>query len=161
MSRRLRLVLLSVVILATAACDQATKHVTRVELTTGVEHQVVPGVVSLELAANRGAFLGLGAGLPAGARAVLSAGVVVLLLVVAGAILRDPTASTSALLGVALLVAGGCSNLVDRIAFSGRVTDFLFIRVGPLHTGIFNVADVAILAGAIVLGGWSARRGLG
>jgi signal peptidase II len=31
------------------------------------------------------------------------------------------------------------------------VVDFLYVRVGPLHTGIFNVADMAIMAGAFLL----------
>jgi len=41
------------------------------------------------------------------------------------------------------------------------VVDFLNVGIGPLRTGIFNVADLAITAGAVVLiaGSLSARRG--
>jgi signal peptidase II len=39
------------------------------------------------------------------------------------------------------------SNLIDRIAV-GSVIDFLNVGVGSLRTGIFNLADVAIMAGA-------------
>jgi len=49
-----------------------------------------------------------------------------------------------------MFVAGGLSNLVDRIAM-GRVIDFLNIGIGPFRTGIFNVADVAIMAGAAIM----------
>jgi signal peptidase II len=50
-------------------------------------------------------------------------------------------------LGVAFFVAGGVSNLVDR-ALHGAVVDFLNVGIGPLRTGIFNVADMAIMLGA-------------
>ena len=52
---------------------------------------------------------------------------------------------------VALLVAGGAGNLIDRIRFRGVVTDFLVLSFGPLHTGVFNVADMAITAAVLWL----------
>jgi len=54
------------------------------------------------------------------------------------------------LVGVALVFAGGASNLWDRLA-RGRTIDFMNVGVGPLRTGIFNVADVAILVGVALL----------
>ena len=58
-----------------------------------------------------------------------------------------------ALLGLWLLFAGGFSNLVDRVVH-GRVVDFLNVGIGPVRTGIFNVADMAIMLGvALLLGG--------
>jgi len=53
-------------------------------------------------------------------------------------------------LGLALVFAGGASNLVDRIV-RGSAVDFLNVGVGPLRTGIFNVADVAITLGVVLL----------
>lgn len=46
---------------------------------------------------------------------------------------------------------GGIGNLVDRILLSGLVTDFINIGIGNLRTGIFNVADMAIMTGVIGL----------
>ena len=43
------------------------------------------------------------------------------------------------------------SNLVDRFVWHGLVTDFMVVRVGPLHTGVFNLADFAIVVGVLVL----------
>jgi signal peptidase II len=54
------------------------------------------------------------------------------------------------LFGVGLFAAGGASNWVDRVA-RGSVVDFLNVGLGPLRTGIFNVADVAIMAGVAIL----------
>ena len=48
--------------------------------------------------------------------------------------------------GLTLFVAGGASNWIDRI-MRGSVVDFLNVGVGPVRTGIFNVADVAIVLG--------------
>ena len=47
--------------------------------------------------------------------------------------------------------SGGGANLIDRLRFGGYVTDFLYLHAGPLHTGVFNVADMAITGGVIWL----------
>jgi signal peptidase II len=58
--------------------------------------------------------------------------------------------------GLVLFLAGGLSNLADRLAI-GSVIDFLNVGIGPIRTGVFNVADVAIMAGvAMVL--WEVLR---
>ena len=41
--------------------------------------------------------------------------------------------------------------MIDRLLYDGRVTDFLNVGIGSLRTGIFNLADMAILAGALLL----------
>ena len=46
-----------------------------------------------------------------------------------------------------LLIAGA----IDRLLFDGRVIDFMNLGIGGLRTGIFNVADVAIVAGLGVM----------
>jgi signal peptidase II len=52
--------------------------------------------------------------------------------------------------GLALFVSGGASNWIDRVV-RGSVVDFMHVGVGPVRTGVFNVADVAIMVGAIVV----------
>jgi signal peptidase II len=49
-----------------------------------------------------------------------------------------------------LIVGGGVSNLIDRLRYGGYVVDFLNVGIGSLRTGIFNVADMAIMAGVII-----------
>jgi signal peptidase II len=51
---------------------------------------------------------------------------------------------------VALFVDGGASNLLDRITY-GKVIDFMNVGLGPVRTGIFNVADLAIMLGAAIV----------
>ena len=66
------------------------------------------------------------------------------------------------ILGVSLMVGGGFSNFLDRLLNDGAVVDFVSMGVGNLRTGVFNLADVAIMAGAGILLAWSLLfRGVG
>jgi signal peptidase II len=51
---------------------------------------------------------------------------------------------------LALFLGGTLGNLCDRLA-RGRVTDFLDVYVGTHHWPPFNVADSAIVVGALLL----------
>jgi signal peptidase II len=53
-------------------------------------------------------------------------------------------------LGIILVLAGGIGNLYDRWVYNG-VTDFMFIKFKWFQTGVFNVADMSIMAGVGVL----------
>jgi len=142
--------LLLVAIGATIGCDRVTKHIAASALSEGPARSFLAGTLRLEYAENTGAFLGLGADWPPAVRtAVFAAGNAVLLAVLTALALRERWPRV-ALLGMALFVAGGASNLLDRIT-SGMVIDFMNVGVGPLRTGIFNVADMAIMLGAGLL----------
>ena len=55
------------------------------------------------------------------------------------------------LIALSLVFSGGISNFYDRVFNNGAVIDFLNIGFGTFRTGIFNVADVAIMAGVFML----------
>ena len=142
--------LLLIAIGATIGCDRVTKHVAATTLAEAPSRSFLADTFRLEYVENTGAFLGLGADWPLAVRtAVFGVGNGLLLvgLVVLAMRARWPR---RALLGVALFVAGGASNLVDRIAY-GMVIDFMNVGIGSLRTGIFNVADMAIMLGASIL----------
>ena len=48
------------------------------------------------------------------------------------------------------ILAGGATNLIDRLV-KGSVTDFLQFRIRSFKSPIFNLADLFILIGSIVL----------
>jgi signal peptidase II len=147
-----RLLLAALVIVAFVGCDQATKAIARQELASGPPISLLGGAVRFQYAENPGAFLSLGAGLSPEWRFVL--GVVVsgaALAALAIFILRSTSLARVQRIGLGLVVAGGLGNLVDRLANDGRVVDFVSLGVGPLRTGIFNVADMAITAGIVVV----------
>mgnify|MGYP000997499365 CR=1 FL=1 len=108
-----------------------------------------PGVFSWQLAHNTGAafslFGGSGVFLVAITALALAALAAVLLRSSAG---RARRLSAPAALGLWLIVAGGLGNLYDRVVY-GVVVDF--IKLDFIRFAIFNVADIAICAGAALV----------
>jgi signal peptidase II len=145
-----RSVLLCLLLTATAGCDRVTKHLAMTNLAGMPEQSFLGGTIRLEYHENPGGFLSAGATWRPEVRALvfqLANGALLL-----GTLILAVRYQWSRLAaaGLMLFVAGGISNLVDRIAM-GRVIDFLNVGIGPFRTGIFNVADVAILAGVALL----------
>jgi len=159
-----RLTVLLVTMIGCVGCDQVTKAAARTYLAAGAVMSFFNDAVRLQHTENPGAFLSIGESLPVEARTILftSGGAVL----VGGAILwavRSRRLSTLQTIGSALVCGGGLGNLIDRFGRHGYVTDFLNVGVGPLRTGIFNIADFALLLGAVLLvlsGASGARPGL-
>ena len=53
------------------------------------------------------------------------------------------------MLSLSLVIAGGIGNIFDRIFNDRHVPDFLNLGIQNVRTGIFNVADICVTAGAI------------
>lgn len=144
--------LLVFVVVACVGCDQATKTAAKALLPQSGALTMLDNTITLVYTENAGAFLSLGASWPEEVRFALFTVASGLVLVVACTwLLRAPRGSHCQQLGLALLVAGGVGNLIDRLTHHGRVVDFIHLAVGPIHTGIFNVADVAITGGVLLL----------
>ena len=137
-------------LLLTFVLDHVTKYAAVAILETRPPIEMAGGIVRWELAYNPGAFLSLGAGLPVALRTAVFGWIVPLGVVVASIFfLRDKSLGAGALAALGLLAGGGISNGVDRLWNDGYVTDFVSIGIGALRTGIFNVADVAVIAGVL------------
>jgi len=133
-------------------CDQVSKSAARSMLHSGVTESLFYDSLRLQLTENPGSFLSLGASLPEQLRFTLfTAAVAVVLAGLVCAALFARRLTTARFVALALLAGGGISNLIDRLLNDGRVTDFLNVGIGTLRTGIFNLADMAILAGALLL----------
>ena len=132
-------------------CDQASKRVAAQVLKGSETLSYLGDIFRLTYAENRGAFLGLGGGWPEPVRWLVFTGAA--LAVVAASLgwvvaqLRRPQRNAVAVWAMVLIAAGGMGNLVDRIVREGRVIDFMNLGLGPVRTGIFNVADVQIMVG--------------
>ena len=139
-----------VAVVATIGCDRVSKHIATATLAGEPGRSYFADTIRLEDVENTGGFLSLGATLPSAARtAVFTIGTGFMLLLLVGAALRLRWQGWS-LIGTGLVLAGGASNWVDRLV-RGSVVDFMNIGVGPVRTGIFNVADMAIMVGVAVL----------
>jgi signal peptidase II len=133
-------------------CDQVSKSAARTMLHSGVTESLFSDSLRLQLTENPGSFLSLGASLPEHLRFTLfTATVAVILVGLVCAALFVRRLNTARYVALALVAGGGISNLIDRLLYDGRVTDFLNVGIGSLRTGIFNLADMAILAGALLL----------
>lgn len=152
MRRAGRILLVVLVSIACAGCDQLTKHMARQSLDPSETISFIHGVFSLQYAENPGAFLSLGAGVPEHIKVwiftvlvgFLLAGLLVFLV-------RSREISGAQSVALSLLFGGGVGNLIDRIFNDGRVIDFMNLGIGSLRTGVFNVADMAIMAGSVWL----------
>jgi len=105
----------------------------------------------IERVENYGAFLSLGDSLEGVVRTiVLNILPLIVLVFGTGFILVKTEIEKRYLYGIILVLGGGFGNLYDRIVYGG-VTDFFQIKFGILQTGVFNVADMAIMAGMIII----------
>lgn len=151
-----RALLLCVLLAGTAGCDRVTKQLAVTTLSGMPGQSFLGDTIRLDYQENPGGFLSAGASWRPETRAVVfqvANGVFLL-----GALILAARYQWSRLasVGFILFIAGGLSNLIDRVAM-GTVIDFLNVGLGPWRTGIFNVADVAIMAGVAILL-WEARR---
>jgi signal peptidase II len=133
------------------ALDQASKWlvVEAMDLKSRFAVDVIPGLFHLRMAWNRGVNFGLGASDGDAMRWGLTAMAVVVSAAVAVWALRRGETLFAA--GAGLLIGGALGNAWDRVVY-GAVADFLNVTCcGIDNPFAFNVADVAIFAGAGLL----------
>lgn len=151
MARFIRTLAVSVVLLSCIGCDQATKAVAKEYMPRNEILSFAHDTLRLQYAENIGAFLSIGSSLPETVRGPLfTVGIGAILFGMLGYLMFVPALPRATAISLSLVAGGGLSNLIDRIAY-GYVIDFLNIGLGDLRTGIFNVADVAIMVGGFGL----------
>lgn len=127
--------------------DQLTKFLVTKYLLLNNPVPVIKGIFYLTLVHNRGAAFGI---LRNQVPLFIGTSVLAIILIFIN-LKSEKKEHVFSLINFALslILAGGIGNLIDRVIF-GHVIDFLDFRVWP----VFNIADSAITAGAILLG-WS------
>jgi signal peptidase II len=152
MTNRTRTALFGAILAVTIIADQVSKVFVRATLPYMPPKSYGGGILTLIYTQNTGAFLSLGANLPPIVRTIIFSVFVAAALAVGAFVLLTGRVH-NALDGVALalVIGGGIGNVIDRIQFHGSVTDFIYLAAGPLHTGVFNVADMAITLGVLWL----------
>ena len=139
------------VVVVCVVVDRVTKDLAIKYLVGAAPIEYLGGLVTLQHTENLGAFLGMGARLPASIRTLMGIGVpIVLVMGSAWYVITTPQITVAQLISLACLIGGGIGNLIDRIWNNGAVTDFMMFGLGPLHTGILNIADIAVTFGALV-----------
>lgn len=146
-----RAVIILFILALNIGCDQVSKSIVRKDIPDNKVIGYLGNHFTLEKAENTGAFLSLGDSLGGPLRDVLL--LILPLLAIAGAlvyVLINTKLTRYTLLGIILIIGGGAGNLYDRIVH-GSVTDFMHIDFGFAQTGVFNVADMSIMAGMFII----------
>ena len=154
--RSLRLTVLWTALLGLAV-DQGTKWlIMNVVMQPPTVIPVLP-FFNLRLGFNTGVSFGLFNETFADAPALLAG--LMLLIVVMLAIWALRAQIFTEALGLGLVISGALGNIIDRFRI-GAVIDFLDLHAGGWHWPTFNTADIAIVAGAVLLmfGGLFDRR---
>jgi signal peptidase II len=145
-------VLAGSLILSCVGCDRLTKEIARAQLQESEPVRISGGVVLFSYTENPGAMLSVGAALPPSTRFwVFTVGVGILLVGMASILVLGRDLSPMLVVGLSLMFGGGVSNLADRFLHDGRVVDFISIGLAGMRTGVFNIADVAITCGFIIV----------
>jgi signal peptidase II len=151
-NRLLRTFLILFILALNIGCDQVAKSIVRHKIDDpytriGFLHNHIT-ILNVE---NTGAFLSLGDSLSHPVKLLLL-NILPLMAVLFGLgfILVKTELSKTTVLGVILIIGGGFGNLYDRIVH-GSVTDFMHIDFVIFQTGVFNVADMSIMAGTFMI----------
>jgi len=147
-----RTAFISFLIIFNIAIDQISKIWVRAKVEPFSEASIIGDVFTLHNVENTGAFLGMGSDLAEPWRVIL---LLVLPVIVLGLvvihIIKDKNIDKMSLIGFCCIIGGGIANVFDRFAY-GSVTDFLHLDFGgKLRTGIFNIADVSVTTGMIMI----------
>lgn len=141
--------------------DQLTKVWAISALKGGPRYSYLGDTLRIGYAENIGAFLGLGNTLSPELRFwIFTALVGIFLFALMIYLFIGKDVDRITLISLSLVFAGGFSNFADRAMNEGAVVDFLNVGIGGLRTGIFNVADMYIMAGAglILVGHWLVHK---
>lgn len=143
---------------ATVGLDQWTKQLALEYLEGEPDIFYFGELFRLTFVRNEGAFLSLGADFGPVLRTILLEGFPALLLIALLIyIFRSAELDRWQTVALALIVGGGLSNIIDRLQY-GHVVDMMHMKVGSLQTGIFNVADMGIMAGMFMMIPYVFRR---
>lgn len=129
--------------------DQYTKQLAYSQLAAGGRVELLP-VFQLALVFNRGAAFGFLGDAGGWQRVFFIALAVVFSIVLLVWIWRVHCRDRWLSTGLGLVLGGAIGNLIDRVE-AGYVIDFLVLHYQDWYFPAFNVADIAITAGAIML----------
>ncbi|MCA0154151.1 signal peptidase II [Winogradskyella vincentii] len=149
-----RNVFITLLIAFNIAIDQISKKIVRSNMIEGArgEIDIIKDYFQLIWVENKGAFLGMGSDMNPTLKLIF---LLILPTIVLGYVIyyivKTKDLDRTSLIAFCCIVGGGIANVFDRIVY-GQVTDFFFIKItDTIKTGIFNVADLSVTTGMIML----------
>ncbi|RVT98216.1 signal peptidase II [Mucilaginibacter limnophilus] len=151
MTKKARIITFVLTGLSCIGCDRVTKDLAKTHLQFEAPKSYLNNFFRLEYVENTGAALSLGDNLPQPYNFILLSLLPIIFMVgLTFYVMRNiSTFNKLMLLSLSLIIAGGLGNIIDRILYDRHVTDFMNMGIGNVRTGIFNVADICVTAGAI------------
>ena len=151
MKNKRNLSIISLVIL-NIILDQLSKVWIRANVAPYSDINIISDYFIITNVENSGAFLGLGSDFSPVIKSILLLALPVgVLLTVLVYVFKDKSIDKLSLIGYSSIIGGGIGNIYDRFLY-GSVTDFLFIDLGGVFkTGIFNIADLSVTTGMILI----------
>lgn len=129
--------------------DLTTKIVVQRTLTLYEQRDVLGTFLRLTYIYNPGAAFGINLG--PYSRWIFLALSVLVLAALFGMFAFTPAKDRLRIGAIGLVCGGALGNLVDRIKSESGVVDFLDVGIGTVRWPVFNVADMALTVGAIIL----------
>ncbi len=132
--------------------DQWTKQIAKEHLYGQEVKSYFFDTFRLMYAENTGAFLSFGANFPHPWNFILFILLpIIFLLAILWYVIFSEKPLPLEKFSLIIIAGGGLSNLIDRIIRNHHVIDFMNAGIGPIRTGIFNVADLFITSGFIII----------
>ncbi len=158
MNRKKILSLTFATLLMNLGLDRVTKWFAVTHLKGQPPISILDGFIVIQYAENTGGFLSLGANWPPPVK--YGVFLVIPAVICVGALIYCLVRETrpGRVIIISTIVGGGLGNLFDRMVQGFMVVDFLNFGIGPLRTGILNVADLSITFGAIAFLWYEWRR---
>jgi len=146
----IRIAFILLIITVNIGCDQISKKIVKQSVLPYETIRVLNDHVTVTRVENSGAFLSAGDSMSKTSKYIFLTLIPVATLVFGLTYLFLKPVSKNVLIGLCFAIGGGVGNLFDRILY-GSVTDFLYIKLGFFQTGIFNLADVSIMTGMLLI----------
>ncbi len=146
----IRIVLILLIITVNIGCDQFSKKIVKRSVLPYETIHVLNDHLTVTRVENSGAFLSAGDSMSKASKQIFLTLIPIVTMILGLVYLFLKPVSGNMLVGLCFVIGGGVGNLFDRILY-GSVTDFLYLKFGIFQTGIFNMADVSIMAGMSVI----------
>jgi signal peptidase II len=131
------------------ALDVATKYIVQQRMRLYDPIPVLGDFFRLTYIYNRGAAFGLSLG--DYSRAIFTVLTIVAVVGLLAWYRSTPLSDRLRLWALSLVTGGAIGNLIDRVRSDRGVVDFLDFGLGNLRWPVFNVADIAVSVGAVLL----------
>ena len=131
------------------ATDYVSKRVAEGRLALHSPHGVLGDFVRLTLTYNTGAAMNFSLG--DSSRVAFTALAAMMLVIIFRMYRRTPDHDTSQAIALALIAAGALGNLLDRLRSARGVVDYIDVGIGDARFWTFNVADMGVTCGALLL----------